>query len=85
VVPVRGVDELAASVAAATKGLGSHRERRHFHGHITLARLSRRARPARALGLRFDATFDVDEIALVASTLTPDGARYDTIATWPAR
>ena len=35
------------------------------------------------LGARFDATFDVDEIALVHSRLHPDGARYDTLETWP--
>ncbi len=84
VLPVGGVDDLATTAARATDGLGSHRSRR-FRGHLTVARLARRARPQRALGLRFAATFDVVEVALVASTLTPDGARYDTLATWPAR
>lgn len=85
VLPVSGVDELAATAARATEGLGTHRSRRPFHGHLTVARLARRARPHRAVGLRCGATFDVDEVALVASTLTPDGARYETLATWPAR
>lgn len=85
VLPVAGVDELAASVASATRGLGTQRERRRFMGHLTVARLARRARPARAAGRLFDASFGVDEIALVASTLTADGAVYDTVATWPTR
>jgi 2'-5' RNA ligase len=33
--------------------------------------------------MRFDSSFDVDEVALVESTLTPTGARYETVATWP--
>jgi 2'-5' RNA ligase len=85
VLPVRGVDELAATAAAATRGMGTQPERRRFRGHLTIARLARRARPVRAVGMRFTATFDVDEVALVASTLTPEGARYETLVTWPAR
>ncbi len=84
VLPVDGVDDLAATASRATKALGSAPERRRYHGHLTVARLARRARPARALGLRFAASFEVTEVALVASTLTPEGARYETITTWPA-
>ncbi len=85
IVPVAGVDDLAADVASATRGLGTEAERKRFLGHLTVARLSKNARPARSAGRRFDASFEVDEIALVASTLTPDGARYETLATWPTR
>ena len=81
--PVAGVDELAAVVQRAVRGLGTEPERKRFQGHITVARLARRARPHRSAGRRFDATFDVTEIALVASTLTDAGAVYDTVATWP--
>ncbi|MGA9279083.1 RNA 2',3'-cyclic phosphodiesterase [Ilumatobacter sp.] len=83
IVPVTGVDDLAATVVEATRGLGTEAIRRRFLGHITVARLAKRARPARSAGRRFDESFEVDEIALVASTLTPDGARYETVATWP--
>jgi len=65
--------------------LGSEPERKRFQGHITVARLARNARPRRSAGRRFDATFDVNEVALVASTLHDTGAVYDTVATWPAR
>jgi 2'-5' RNA ligase len=82
VVPVTGVDDLAATVHGALRGLGTERERR-FRGHLTVARLARNARPSRSAGRRFDATFDVTEVALVASTLDDTGAVYDTVATWP--
>ena len=36
-----------------------------------------------ALGARFDAEFHVDQVALVESRLEPQGARYETIETWP--
>lgn len=81
--PVAGVDELAAVVQQALRGLGTERERPRFQGHITVARLARRARPHRSAGRRFDATFDVTEVALVASTLRDTGAVYETVATWP--
>ena len=57
--------------------------RKHFVGHLTIARIKRNVPMPSTLGARFDATFDVDEIALVHSRLHPDGARYDTLETWP--
>lgn len=84
-IPVAGVDDLAAVVVQATRGLGTARERRRFLGHMTVARMAKQARPARSAGRRFEASFDVDEIALVASTLTDEGARYETVATWSTR
>jgi 2'-5' RNA ligase len=83
--PVAGVDELAGVVQQALRGVGTEPERKRFQGHITVARLARRARPMRSAGRRFDATFDVTEVALVASTLQETGAVYDTVATWPTR
>ena len=83
--PVTGIDDLAAVVQQALRGLGTERERTRFQGHITVARLARGARPMRSAGQRFDATFDVTEVALVASALHDTGAVYDTVATWPTR
>jgi len=85
VLPADGLDELATAVHRATRGLGTERVRRRFAGHLTVARLARRARPRRAAGLRFEADFRVDEVALVASTLRDSGAEYETLATWPTR
>ena len=83
VLPVAGVDDLADVVRAATRGLGTERDRRRFVGHLTVARLARRARPSRSAGQAFDARFDVTEVALVSSTLTDAGAVYETVASWP--
>lgn len=85
IIPVTGVDDIAATVVQATRGLGTEPERRRFRGHVTVARLTKHARPTRSAGQRFDATFTVEEVALVASTLTGDGAIYETVTTWPTR
>jgi RNA 2',3'-cyclic 3'-phosphodiesterase len=85
ILPVTGLDDLAATVVDAVRGLGTEAERRRFLGHITMARLARGARPARTLGGMFRARFDVSEVALVRSTLTPDGSIYETVSTWPTR
>jgi 2'-5' RNA ligase len=37
----------------------------------------------RTLGALVSAAFDVEEIALVQSRLDPQGARYETLTTWP--
>ena len=81
VIPVAGVDDLAAVVERATRRDAP--SRRRFVGHLTIARLARRARPQRSVGTRFAATFTVDRVALVHSDLQPSGAVYETIATWP--
>lgn len=83
--PVAGVDELAEVVRRSLRGLGTEPERNRFEGHITVARLARNARPRRSAGRPFEASFTVDEVALVASTLLDTGAVYDTIDTWPTR
>lgn len=83
VVPVAGLHDLAHVVRTATKGLIDRPDRRRFVGHLTVAKLRRRARPQRTLGMRIESAFDVRNVALVESTLLPDGARYETIATWP--
>ena len=83
--PVAGVEDLAEVVEQAVRGVGSANERRRFLGHLTLARLAKKARPDRSVGRLFDATFEVGEIALVASTLTDSGSIYETVETWPTR
>lgn len=85
VLPVAGVDDLADVVASTVRGIGSARERHRFVGHLTVARLARRARPERCIGRSFAATFHVGEVALVESTLTESGSVYETLDTWPTR
>ena len=84
VVPVHGLDDLAATVTRHTADIGKP-PRRRFTGHLTIARLKRDAAMPPALGSLVQAEFDVDEIALVRSTLSPDGPRYDTVATFTCR
>jgi 2'-5' RNA ligase len=81
VVPVSGVDELAGAVREATAGVGERNER-PFRGHLTLARTKRSARST-LVGHPIAAEFTVIEVAVVASTLDPGGARYETIAVFP--
>lgn len=82
VVPVSGVDDLAAAVRAATAAIGQP-DRTRFTGHLTLARVKQSVPMPRSLGAFVQAEWEVGEVALVRSRLDPDGARYDTVATWP--
>ena len=82
VIPVHGLDELARRVTERTNQIGRPPGKR-FVGHLTLARLKSPASMPHALGTLVNADFDVDEIALVESRLDPQGARYETIETWP--
>jgi 2'-5' RNA ligase len=80
VVPVRGLEALAAAVAVATAGVGEPPDPRPFAGHLTIARLRHRA-ACRVTGQRIQAAFAVTELDLVRSELHPQGARYTTVAT----
>ena len=82
VVPVGGLDDLAAAVIGATPDIGEP-ARKRFVGHLTVARLKPHVPKPRALGALVAAAFDVEEIALVQSRLDADGARYETLETWP--
>ncbi len=83
VIPVSGLDDVAGIVDARTGHLGRRVPRRRFLGHLTVARVKPDAPMPPALGLRVSATFTVDEVALVLSRLGPQGARYETVDTWP--
>ena len=83
VVPVDGLDELASQVTERTNQIGEP-PRKRFSGHITVARVKSQFPMPRALGALVSADFDVDEIALVQSRLDPQGARYETLETWPS-
>jgi 2'-5' RNA ligase len=83
VVPVSGLDELAAVVVTATRDIGDAPPTRRFFGHVTIARLKRDAAMPRALGTPVSSAWEADEVALVQSRLHPDGVRYETIHAWP--
>jgi 2'-5' RNA ligase len=82
VIPVDGLDALAGQVTQCTKQIGEP-PRKRFVGHLTLARLKSHVPMPGALGALVSAEFDVEQIALVQSRLDPQGARYETIETWP--
>ena len=79
---------LARRVDDACAGLGFTRERREFSPHLTIARLRdsatdderRRAAGAlEAVGLADAVGFEVGDMHLIKSTLTPSGARYEKL------
>lgn len=82
VVPVAGVDPLAAAVRAATEGLGEA-PRRRFSGHVTLARCRRDDAGREVCGAAVQLEFPVGEVTVVTSETHPDGARYTRRATVP--
>lgn len=89
IVRADGLDDWAAAVNRATRELGDAPIRKRFVGHVTLARLSGAMRRGRAplpavVGTPFATSFTATELALVASHLDPRGARYETLATFPA-
>jgi 2'-5' RNA ligase len=81
-IPATGADAIAAEVSRVTRGLGDEPVRPRFLGHVTLARMKKQANMPRALGELISAAWEPMEVALVESNLRPDGARYDTLATW---
>jgi 2'-5' RNA ligase len=75
--PVTGLDELAAAVLDATAGLGEP-VRRPFVGHLTLGRLRHRA-ACGLTGTPVDLVVPVDEVVLVRSRLTTEGAVHEQV------
>jgi 2'-5' RNA ligase len=81
VIPVAGLDELAAVVGAATADIGRPPNPHPFTGHLTLARLLPGA-TCDLVGTPVAAEVRIAEVVLVASDLTHDGATYRVIGTW---
>jgi RNA 2',3'-cyclic 3'-phosphodiesterase len=82
VLPVDGLETLAATIGAATGDIGQAAPDRPFRGHLTLARARRPAAldglPAAPLTERWTVT----EVTLVRSELRAEGARYDVTDRW---
>ena len=81
-VPAAGCDDLVDRVVAATGGLGRGCEDRPFVGHLTLGRF-RDGSPVGSIGTPISATFQVDEVLLVASQTRPGGAVHEIVARFP--
>ena len=82
VVPVDGLEHLAAAVATATAELGEPPGPRGFTGHLTLGRLRRRG-ACRLTGTAVRASFPVREVSLVSSALTAAGAEHRVLRRFP--
>ena len=81
VAPVAGLEDLAAAVLEATAPLVPLTEARPFRGHLTLARARRGSSvPASLAGVPLAGEWTVRRMALVASELHRDGARYRDVA-----
>ena len=80
-VPVAGLDDLAAEVVRATSAVGRPPEDRPFRGHLTLARWRGRGRGRSALiRTAVAGSFRAEEIHLVRSETRSEGPRYTTVA-----
>jgi 2'-5' RNA ligase len=80
-VAAHGLDEVASAVrretAASVQG-----DPDRFGGHLTVARArGKSSGPAAAVGLPFEATFEVTQLSLVESQLTAEGPVYRERAT----
>lgn len=83
-VPVGGLAGLAASVVEATAGFGEPPEDRPFAGHLTLARARGRGTDLRPLtGAAVAGEWPVDEVTLVESRLSREGATYEVVGRFP--
>ncbi len=85
----RGADELsllAETVRRAAKDFGSHEEDRAFNAHVTLGRFRQRGRGVVSVLRDFSpASFtpwQVNEVELIRSELSPKGSRYTTLASF---
>jgi RNA 2',3'-cyclic 3'-phosphodiesterase len=82
--PVGGLDELAAAVVALTASVGEPPPSRPFAGHLTLARCrDRRVAVGDLAGAALSAAWPVSEVTLVASDLHPSGSRYEVVERFP--
>lgn len=79
VIPVAGLDELAAAVRSAIGSAAPELTHRSFLGHLTMAR-SRCGVVPELVGHPVDVSFDVKEFSLVRSELDSGGARHFTVA-----
>lgn len=84
VVPVGGLDDLAARVRAATADLGQPPDDRRFDGHLTIARRRRRGGKL-PTGAPIDVAVRIDEVLLFSSRLSERGPAHEVVRRWPLR
>ena len=84
------MERLHKSVAAATRRFGEPPEDRAFKAHLTLARIQEAERSAidsmeklMARGFSITTEWNVNQLILMQSHLSPQGATYEAMARWP--
>jgi len=78
--------EMVEKIEGATGALGFQREKRAWHGHVTLARLKAPADVRGLLGAVSEQTYRyswVDRVVLFESQMKKDGSEYTEISSWP--
>jgi 2'-5' RNA ligase len=81
IVPVSGLEELAADVHAVTAPAVPITEHRPFRGHLTVARARTNRKVPKSLeGTPFEASWTATSFTLVRSQTEPTGAVYEDIA-----
>ncbi len=88
ILPVEGLDDLAAAVGEATAALAGPpppppRSAQPFRGHLTLARARYPSALHRLPRPDLVARWQVPEIMAVRSELRPGGARHQVLRRWP--
>ena len=81
------LEKLQARIEQESAGLGSHSEDREFHPHLTIGRVKASGGRARQVGeiirsteLGSVGTWEVNEITLMQSHLSPTGSTYTPLA-----
>jgi 2'-5' RNA ligase len=74
------LQQLVDSLRQVAQACGIEVEHRPYQAHLTLARKVRHA-PGRISAEPYE--WQVDEFALVRSTLLPEGAHYEVLRRWP--
>lgn len=84
------LENLRERIVNQTKSFGSHAEDHVFHPHLTLARVKAGGREARVIGEVFQTqrvpqlgTWEVREIELIQSVLSPQGSAYRPLVGCP--
>ena len=83
---ITALETLQKDVEQRTAGFGSHSEKRDFHPHLTVGRVKGSACDTRAAGQAFRdqhipdlGEWEVREIELIQSTLSPRGSSYQAL------
>lgn len=78
--PVAGLEEVAGQVGVSLLAAGFAIENRSYRGHLTVARArGRRTVPRAMAGVALEASWRVEELAVISSVLEAEGARYEVL------